>query len=182
MVFFSEITPSNSNYNFVEQLFVDAFPPEERRKEEDQRETIVYNPFMHCLLVSDVEGTPLGFLTYWRFSDFTYIEHFAVSPGFRNQGIGGDVISAFLQMQRRPVVLEAETPSTSAMAFRRVGFYLRNDFHQLPDVYIQPPYPGRNTDGVPLVLMLFAEDGSKVPSFSQIQQTLYREVYGVKVE
>ncbi len=182
MVLFSEIKTNHSQYGFVEKLFVSAFPEEERRKEEEQREMIDFNPFVHCVLLSDVDETPLGFITYWRFDAFTYVEHFAIAPEYRNRGIGSEILSSFLEMQHRSVVLEAEFPTASALALRRIGFYLRNDFVQLPDAYVQPPYPGRGCQGVPMVLLLFAEDGAKHPSFCQIRNLLYHEVYGVMAE
>ncbi|MBP3716195.1 MAG: GNAT family N-acetyltransferase [Paludibacteraceae bacterium] len=179
MIFFSEITPDSEEYNFVELLFLSAFPDEERRPEADQRENVSFNPFMHCMLLTDVDDTPLGFLNYWDFGSFVYIEHFAIAPNFRCQGIGGEALSVFLEMQHRPVVVEAELPTSSPVALRRIGFYLRNGFVQLAEPYFQPSYPGRESEPVPMLLLLYAEEGRRHPSARQMKNQIYREVYGI---
>lgn len=179
MIFFSEITPDSRGYDFVERLFLSAFPDDERRPEADQRENVSFNPFMHCLLLTDVDDTPLGFLNYWSFDSFSYIEHFAIDPEFRNRGIGGEALSTFLEMQHCPVVVEAELPTASPVALRRIGFYMRNGFVQLSEPYLQPSYPGRNTEPVPMLLLLYAEEGKKHPSSRQMKMRIYQEVYGI---
>lgn len=179
MIYFSDITTDSKQYPFVERLFLSAFPDEERRTESDQRENIDFNPFMHCLLLTDVDDTPLGFLTYWKFESFTYIEHFAIAPEFRNGGIGCEALSAFIERQHRPIVLEAEIPTANPMALRRIGFYLRNGFVQLSEPYLQPSYPGRNSEPLPMLLLLFAEEGKKHPSAHQMKMKIYQEVYGI---
>lgn len=177
MVSFQEIKPDVGAYTFVEGLFLSAFPDEERRPESDQRENIANNPLVHCLLVSDAQGALLGFLTYWYFPEFTYVEHFAIASQARNQGFGGKVVAQFLKMQQRPVVLEAELPDANAMAARRLGFYKRHGFVPLPQAYVQPAYPGRGTAVVPMVLLLSTPVGAVAPSFQTIKSTLYRSVY-----
>lgn len=179
MIFFTEITTDSKHYPFVEDLFLSAFPEEERRNEADQRENIMFNPFMHCLLLSDVSDTPLGFLTYWNFESFTYIEHFAIDSKYRNMGVGGEALSSFLEMQHRPIVLEAEIPTANPMALRRIGFYLRYGFVQLHETYLQPSYPGRNSEPLPMLLLLFAEESKKHPSAHQMKMKIYQEVYGI---
>lgn len=176
MVLFTQISTSSTSYPFVEDLYVSAFPPEERRPIVFQRANIDDNPLMRLLLISDEQKAPIGFITYWTFDSFCYVEHFAIHPIYRNKGFGSQSILSFINSVQLPVVLECELPGSSTLADRRIDFYKRSGFHLWSREYIQPPYPGNNDNGTFLSLMV--TEGLEVDmDFEMIVKTIYHNVY-----
>lgn len=170
---------SASECQFVEDLYITAFPPEERRPLYKlyslyNREDSPYN-----IEVIEEENKIVGFITYWDFEDYIYVEHFSISDKYRNGGFGKRSLLEFMaKMNHRPLVLEVEL-DTDEMAKRRIGFYQRLGFtlwDQLP--YIQPPYL---EGGMSLPMYLMSANGLDVAAhFEEIKDTLYRKVYGVR--
>lgn len=70
------------------QLYLEAFPEEERRPLEKWLKLIDEEPMFRILTVMK-NGNFVGFMTYWTFPDFTYVEHFAIKPSYRGGGLGG---------------------------------------------------------------------------------------------
>ena len=131
-------------------LYEGSFPPEERR-EQVALFRIFDDPqmFFTALLF---EEQCVGLLVYWRFEAFLYIEHLAVFPDRRGQGIGTWALH-LLQKMGDPVLLEVEIPYDPASQ-RRVTFYNRCGFNSLPISYFQPPY--REGESI-LPMMLFSD-------------------------
>ena len=103
------------------------------------------------------------------------MEHFAVSPKYRNEGIGKSVLQQLLGIEKK-VCLEVEPPVTEN-AKRRIDFYRRNGFYLNEYPYIQPPI-SNGTEPIPLLIMT---TGGMVDEeeFSRIKQSLYVNVYGI---
>lgn len=127
----------------VRQLYLSAFPAEERRPLH-LLEHLVSSPAAPVsLLVAESEAAFAGFITLWQLDDgLFYVEHFATVPSLRGRGLGAAILSdlrSFLP-GGATVVLEVEKPDND-MASRRIGFYTRAGF-RLHDryIYIQPPY------------------------------------------
>ena len=117
-----------------------------------------------------------GFINYWELDGFVYIEHFAVSPELRGLGIGSGLMSELRRtVGDRILVLEAEPPSDSTIAARRIAFYQRLGFVLNEYDYLQPAMAEDESE-VPLVIM----SSPKVLSHSEyrvIRDILYREIY-----
>lgn len=157
-------------------LYMESFPPEERRPWEQIASARDDAAGPHLLMIADSASDFAGFITMWRFPEFIYVEHFAIEPSRRGSGIGGEAISLLISRETLPVVLEVERPDPQIpMTKRRIRFYARYGFKILPFNYIQPPYePG--LPEVPLMLM------STQPALDPLDVSiiLHREVYGVK--
>lgn len=158
----------------AESLYLDAFPPEERRPWSS-----IVAPASQAgprlIFVADGGHTFAGFVTLWDFGTFVYIEHFAIAPSIRGRGTGARVLARLADMVGRPFVLEAEpVADDNPMAARRIGFYQRNGFSLLDHDYVQPPYQS-GLPSVPLRLM------STDPTIdaAAVERTLHSEVYGV---
>ena len=80
-------TSDLQHYKFMEELLVDAFPPEEYRQLEELREYTDRTGNFHNNIIFD-DDLPIGFITYWDFDRFYYVEHFATNPALRNGGYG----------------------------------------------------------------------------------------------
>lgn len=163
-------------YQFVEELLVEAFPKEERRDLPELRSLTRHEARFHNQLIAD-DGTPVGLITHWDLGRFCYIEHFAIHPAMRNGGYGRQVLEWMQARLDRPIVLEAEPP-VEEMARRRIAFYRRQGFTLWQSEYLQPPYrPGDNP--LPLCLMVHG-NLDEATDFPHVQQIIHRIVYGVK--
>lgn len=163
---------TNDEIEELEGLYVASFPPEERRAWSDIVEfarcgTISLYGIRHC-------GHIAGMVTVWHLDGVDYVEHFAVDPAERGNGLGGRVIEDIVvRAGDRPVVLEVERPGSNDMAARRIGFYSRHGFRAIEDFdYVQPPY-GEGLPWVPLMLM---SSGDVDPE--AVARELYVTVYG----
>lgn len=158
------------------QLYLEAFPEEERRPLEKWLKLIDEEPMFRILTVMK-NGNFVGFMTYWTFPDFTYVEHFAIKPSYRGGGLGGVALKLFLELQDQPVVLEVELPTT-LIAQKRICFYEKYHFVRLPEPYQQPPY--RSGDSwLPMAIMYYSK-GRSIPEIEKIKKLLYEYVYKVK--
>lgn len=174
MLDFRKLNIDSDDFSFVMELFVSAFPPEERRPECDQINMIKDEKLFGCETVL-LDGKPIGFFSYWSFPDFVYIEHFAISDLCRNQGHGTEILKHMFLVFNLPIVLEIELPDND-IAKRRMDFYMRNGFEILSKSYIQPPYPSRK-DSVPMYLMIKSDD--MTISDEIVVDCLYSFVYQV---
>lgn len=169
-----EIRTSAPEYAFLESLFVEAFPRDERRDLEAQRRNVDCEPAFHCCVVEH-DGEAVGLFNYWDFGRWTYCEHFAISGAVRSHGYGAQAIGEALRHTGKPMVLEVEMPGYGEMARRRIGFYRRQGFILLEDVeYMQPPY--RPGDGELPMMLMTTDPGVDI---DEVIATLRRRVYGV---
>lgn len=163
-------------YADVEELMLTAFPPEERRPTDRQREVTDHNPDFQPYAVT-LDGKFAGLLTLWTLNGFDYVEHLATLPGLRGKGLGRQILQQLTQRSDRPIVLEVEPP-TYGLAIRRIGFYKRCGFVCWEKQhYEQPPYSA-GLPAVPLLLMVHgALDEEK--DFCRIRHEIHSRVYGV---
>ena len=157
--------------DYLEGIYTEAFPPEERRPWPG-----VCDGSGPELMAVVRDGVPCGLVSFWRFDDFVYIEHFAVDAARRSGGTGAAVLAAFAQdaAGSLPVVVEVELPESSPEATRRVGFYQRNGFTVATRTYLQPPY----APGLPEVALMLMATGSV--DADAVARVLHRRVYGVE--
>ncbi|MBQ9097731.1 MAG: GNAT family N-acetyltransferase [Clostridia bacterium] len=148
-----------------------SFPTDERRSKEEQKK-LFENPVykVYCVKEKEVKA----FIAVWEFECFVYIEHFAVSPEYRNEGLGSKILAALKEMYNKKICLEVE-PSEIDMAKRRINFYERNGFYLNEHPYIQPPI-SKGKKEVPLMIMTSGAPITK-QEFEEIKHTLYKEVY-----
>ena len=176
MIRLRDISTADSQYAFVERLWLDAFPEAERRDMDAQRANTDTNPLFHCLLAETDNGQPVGFLTCWDFGTFCYGEHFATAPALRNHGYGGRIIRAVLQRAARPFVLEVEMPEDE-LSRRRVGFYERNGLTLWQEIpYLQPAY--RAAGGCLPMYLMATHDLRPQKDAAHVISTIHRYVYG----
>lgn len=167
------ISPLPEYMERARRLYLESFPPEERRPWE-QIASPCDGAGPQLRMIADSAGEFAGLITTWRFPAFVYVEHFAIEPSRRGTGIGGEAISLLISRERLPVVLEVERPDAQIPTTeRRIRFYARYGFKILPFNYIQPPYSPQLPE-VPLMLMSTAP----APDPAEISRTLHREVYG----
>lgn len=162
--------------SFIEQIYTASFPQDERRDFDEVVRLLRGNDDFEIVLVSDGE-TPVGFIAYWPWNDFTYMEHFAIDSRCRGGGYGATAMTALLKQTGKPAVLEVEKPLDS-LSRRRIHFYERLGFVLSTHPYVQPSYsPGRN----PLELHLMSHGDIDLDSvFDSVVSRIHSRVYGVK--
>lgn len=176
MLYYFNVLPDSPCLDDVERLYLSAFPDVERRTF-DKVKTLLSKenvPFKIEAVYED-HSYFVGFLSYWDFGTFRYIEHFAVKETMRRCGMGGEILSNFVKSsEKQPIILEVEKPETKD-ARRRVDFYMRHSFiiwNRL--VYIQPPYE-QGYESLEMRLMtLGVNSQAKVEEMAKVIQ---KEVY-----
>lgn len=169
---FREIHTADPAYEQVERLWLEAFPEEERREVSAQRLNTDTQPKFHCLVAEDPQV--IGFLSFWDFDSFCYVEHFATEPAVRNAGYGSAILQEMLRRASKPTVLEVEEPTTE-LSRRRIGFYSRNGLILWDVPYLQPAYRAGGAK-VPMRLMATAPLTVE-KDYPFVRHTLYKEVY-----
>lgn len=154
----------------IRKIYEEAFPEIERRTFSNLCAAFERFPYVGLHLISEADAV-VGFIIYWEFSEFVYVEYFAISEELRGRGLGKKSFREFAERQAKPIVIEVELPE-SDLACRRIGFYQRLGF-TLQDVeYIQPPYHPDLPD-LPLNLMTYGKiDFPK--AFCNIKSKIYR--------
>lgn len=156
-------------------LLEEAFPDTEIRTMEGQR-ALLSRSHYRLLLERAKGGSLSAVLAVWEFSSFRYVEHIAVSPAARGQGLGARLLTAYLSESPSPVFLEVEPPETET-ARRRIGFYRRLGFHLNKFPYVQPPLrEGKHP--LPLCVMSWPEPVDE-SAFQPVRAEIYRAVFGL---
>ncbi len=152
-----------------------AFPPEERRPVETQRQKALTEADFRVYALTD-GGCFVGLLTCWTLPGFVYVEHFAMLPCERGRGLGRKALQALFAAVSGPVVLEVEPPADE-LTSRRVDFYRRSGFVLWTDnAYLQPPYR-KGDSPFPLCLMVHgALDSGR--DFPRVRRLIHTRVYG----
>lgn len=158
-------------YGIMEQ----SFPKTERRTYDGQKALLADDDYMFYGVHSGKSVS--AFLAVWDFEKTLYVEHFAVSPNFRNSGLGSSMLRELCGIcADKPVCLEVELPEND-MARRRIGFYERNGFVLNHYDYIQPSM-AQGQPSIPLLIMTNPKAVTQ-EEFESIKSLLYKRVYKV---
>ncbi len=117
-------------------LYEAAFPEVERRSPACHVAAMADAAF-HCMRLEQ-GGAFAGIAFYWKAPQFIYLEHLAIAPARRGQGLGHRALELVCG-QGLPVILEIEPVVDEATA-RRWRFYRSAGFHRLPFHHLQPLY------------------------------------------
>lgn len=102
----------DEEFEKVYKIMFESFPVDERRTFDEQIE-LLSNPLFEIFVWKDEKaGDVKGFISIYRLEEFCFLEHFAVSEKYRNEGIGRSVLKKLLEWQEK-VCLEVEPPVTA---------------------------------------------------------------------
>ena len=174
----------------VAGLYASAFPSDERREPGEFLKMLRARPNFLCRAgVSPDDGRMLCFISYWDFGSFHYIEHFAVMPHLRGQGIGTAAMRDFIGNVSPTILLEVEPPAVTAGgvaasaccdARRRVAFYQSLGFTLWSGFsYVQPPY---SPDKSPVPMTLMTRGGLDSRHLPAAAAIVAAQVYGRQPE
>lgn len=150
-----------------------SFPDSERRTYAGQKE-LLSDPHYRLITETDRNGKTIAFLAAWEFPLFRFVEHIAVDPAIRGGGIGGRLMTAYIEESLKPILLEVEPPTTD-LAKRRIKFYERLGFLFNHFEYVQPPLQ-TGQDDLPLQIMSYPQSLTEA-EFSLFKDILYTKVY-----
>lgn len=161
-------------------LYNSTFPIDQKRIYENEKHLDDYIKMkggkFHAF--SAVDGDLyLGFLSYWTFEGYTYIEHFAVDPAHRGKNLGRLMLNHLFKEVSENVILETEPADVSPEAAKRIEFYEKNGFKIRKEInYTQPSYGGKGQVAVPMELM--THGNVNLHNIDSIKDML-QEVYNV---
>ncbi len=159
---------------YAERLYLSSFPEDERREVSDWLTYTWSKPEFYNNIIEH-GGCKTGFISFWDFGDFIYVEHFAMDVCVRGRGLGGMAIEALRRSAGKPVVLEVELPSDD-ISRRRVAFYERHGFKLCERKYVQPPY---RAGGNELEMkIMWCNAGNLNDVYDDIVARIYNKVYG----
>lgn len=164
----------DDSFRDFENLYLSAFPPDERREISDQRYLIENRENYFCEAAYDGDAF-IGFICWWRLSDFFFIEHMAVSTNIRGLGLGGAMMNEFMSRAAMPVILEVEADVASVDSLRRIDFYKKLGFVLNKIDYLQPAY-SKDKKPVRMHIMSYP-DAITASNFEKIREDIYRTVY-----
>lgn len=168
-----------ANFNNIFAIMEKSFPFDEYRTYQEQKKLLNDSRYKIYVYSSTNDENISGFITVWKFDKFAYIEHFAVSPDYRNQGIGSQMLTELSQSLACQICLEVELPKTE-LAIKRIEFYKRNGFYLNDYPYVQPPY-SKDKQEIPLLLMT-TQKAINESEFEYIKFILYNNVYKVNIK
>lgn len=162
------------DFDEIFSLMAASFPKDEYRTRDEQL-ALFDRPQYRVYLYRSDEGELCGFAAIWSLGSVCFLEHLAVNPRLRNQGVGARILRELLGLFGGRVCLEVELPETE-LAVRRIGFYKRLGFTLNRYPYLQPAM-SKGQNAVPLWIM--TSWGSIVrEEFESLRDLLYDEVYG----
>ncbi|MDQ7825125.1 MAG: hypothetical protein RDV48_20150 [Candidatus Eremiobacteraeota bacterium] len=159
-------------FPMVSRLLEQSFVADERG---DFDEALLANGRFHLHGVLS-SGDFVALLSWWRFDEFLFAEHFAIDEKIRSRGLGSAIVQNFLSMHPGILIVgECERPETET-ASRRLDFFRRLGFFVNEHQYMQPPY-SESKSPVPMVIISHPRpiSGSE---FTAIRDTIYQGVYG----
>lgn len=168
-----------SDFDKMYAIMSSSFPSDEYRPYLEQKALLTNPRYRIFSVYDDISSEMKAFIAVWNFDSFLYVEHFAVNPDFRNEGLGSRVLADIQAMFPKRICLEVEPPQTE-LSERRIAFYKRNGFYLNNYPYVQPPI-SKGRSPVPLMIMTTNGVASK-DEHDSIKRTLYKHVYSVPAE
>ena len=99
-------------FDKIFSILENSFPPDEYRTYEGQKFLWNHPKYTVYVIPDDESDCIKAFITVWKFEDFAFIEHFAVNPFYRNQGLGSLILHEILNLLQCQICLEVELPKT----------------------------------------------------------------------
>ncbi len=119
-------------------IMVEAFPNNERSSYNIQK-GLFDLPNYNCKTIEE-NGEILGFICYWCFDDFNYIEHIGISKKHRGKGLGSKLIKEIINLGKK-IILEIEDTQVkdNDKELKRLNFYKNLGFQLINQEYYQLP-------------------------------------------
>lgn len=164
-----------NDFDKIFEIMEKSFPKDEYRTYEGQKALLEEKPYTIYILTGE-QDIIKGFIAVWEYDEFGFVEHLAVDPQYRNEGLGSIMLKETSKMLSKMLCLEVELPETE-ISQRRIGFYRRNGFFLNEYPYIQPAL-AEGQEPVPLLIMTTQKE-LDIDEFIDVKTLLYSKVYKV---
>ena len=124
-------------YPNLRTLYDHSFPVYEKRTDAHQLVALEDNRY-HLLCFLD-DNQLIGFFGYWEFTDYLYIEHYAINTDIRGKGYGTQLLKQLLSETNKTVILEID-PIIDEISQKRLRFYQHLGFVENSDSHKHPAY------------------------------------------
>lgn len=141
-------------FSAVWDIYLTSFPLCEQRTL-DHQQTALRSELYHLDCYTE-DDKIIGFLGYWDFPDYLYIEHFAINSDFRNGGYGSRILRSLLESTDKPVIIEID-PQIDEISIRRLHFYERLGFKMTPFVHPLHKYQPHDHEDMNLTILTYPE-------------------------
>lgn len=138
-------SPEDQYFDRVWEIYRYSFPVYEQRTFDHQ--LAAFRSELYHLDVYVEEGHVVGFIGYWVFPDYAYIEHYAMAKELRGEGYGTEILKKFLAKQGDKVVILEIDPVVDEVSKRRLHFYQNIGFQESPFRHKCPTYQPDEEEG-----------------------------------
>ena len=118
-------------------LYTSSFPIFEQRTIKQQEEA--FSDTNYHLTGYEENGNFIGFISYWEFDTYIYIEHFAINTHIRGKGYGTELLQDFIKLTDKIVLLEID-PIVDEVSKARLRFYQKCGFYENCHSHKHPSY------------------------------------------
>lgn len=80
-----------------------SFPDSERRTYAGQKELLA-DPHYRLITETDGNNKMIAFLAVWEFPLFRFVEHIAVDSAIRGSGLGGKLMTLYIEKSVKPIL------------------------------------------------------------------------------
>lgn len=150
---FKRIETGSEAQQQVWKLYVNSFPDYERRGIEAH-----INALADCLFYANeiyVDYKVIGLLFYWKFSNYIFIEHFAIDESLRGKNYGSLVLQKFISDNDDLLLILEIEPPIDDISNRRLRFYEKLGFKMNDYYYEHPSFSSINPHVHELKLMSY---------------------------
>lgn len=137
------------HFDKIWEIYEYSFPLFEQRTLEHQITALNNERYRFDCYVE--EGRIIGFICYWVFDTYVYIEHYAMAKESRGGGYGTKILKEFLERTNKIVILEID-PIVDDISSRRLRFYQHLHFVENPFRHKCPTYQPNTEEGDLLIL------------------------------
>ncbi len=133
---------SDCLFEEIWQIYQASFPPFEQRTLKHQQ--TAFSSQNYFLDAFTENNQLIGFIAYWTFETYCYIEHFAVHQKFREKGYGKAILQNLQEISSGKLIILEIDPLDDEQSRKRWKFYQNMGFmmneidHFLPEY--QPGY------------------------------------------
>lgn len=124
-------------YQSFHKLYCTSFPIFEQRTVPQQAAAFQHKAYKLSAFTEN--NLFIGFIAYWEFDTYLYVEHFAISSELRGKGYGSKLLSRFIQSTDKIVLLEID-PITDSQSEARLRFYQKCGFYKNEYCHKHPAY------------------------------------------
>ncbi|MFV0254665.1 MAG: GNAT family N-acetyltransferase [Erysipelotrichaceae bacterium] len=163
----------NNKFDIIYKIIEECFPEVEYRPYQQQKDLLLKENYH----IYTIEKSIKGFIAFWEFSNFVYVEHLAIRVNYQGQKLGSKILKELKTLTKKTIILEVELP-TNSIAKRRVKFYEKNGLF-LNDYDYTMPALTKSKSALPLAIMSSQRKLTE-DEFIDVKQQLYTLVYNKK--